>query len=120
MVLEPPAGSREPGVALGGSGTRPAAAAVAAARPSHEKTPAAHAGRDRVPVRLRRAGAVAGASRASLCVQGGPYGSGGALRAGRSRVAAVRRQFQLARADLVSNEFTHRRKPAKISSLLRQ
>jgi len=38
MVFEPPAGSRASGVSLAGAGPRRAAAVVAAARPSNEKT----------------------------------------------------------------------------------
>ncbi len=44
----------------------------------------------------------------------------GALRAGRIRIQAVRRQLELARTDLVSDEFPHRRIAAEVSSLLRQ
>ena len=44
MVLEPPPRSCQPGVALAGAGPRRAAAAVAAARPSHEKVAGPHAG----------------------------------------------------------------------------
>ena len=58
MVPELPPRSRQPGVALARARARRAAAAVAAARPPDEAPAAAHARRDRVPVRLRRARAV--------------------------------------------------------------
>jgi len=61
-----------------------------------------------------------GAPRDSLRIQGGPYGSGCGLRTGGIGIAAVRRQFQLARADLVSDEFPDRRVAAEIPSLLRR
>src|SRR5271155_257145 len=115
MVLEPPAGSCGSGVALAVAGPRREAAVVAAARPPHEEVIAAYAGRIRVLVGLRRQGAVARASRASLCIPGRPYGVIGVLRAGGIPNAAVRRQFQLARTHLVSDEFPHCRVAAEIS-----
>jgi hypothetical protein len=56
------------GVALAVAGPRRAAPVVAAARTPHEAAAAAHAGRDRSSLRLRRAGAVARAPRASVRV----------------------------------------------------
>src|SRR5204863_6818439 len=59
VVPELPAGPGPAGVALVRAGPRRAAVAVAAARPPHEVSAAADARRERVPVRLRRAVAVA-------------------------------------------------------------
>ncbi len=63
VVPELPARPGGAGLALARAGPRRAPAAVAAARPPHEMPAAAHAGRDRVPVRLRRARAVARVTR---------------------------------------------------------
>ena len=63
---------------------------------------------------------VAGTFATAFRTQGGQCRSIGALRAGRIRIAAVRRQFQLARARVVSAQFSDRRVAAEISSLLWQ
>ena len=59
VVPELPAGPGRAGLALGRAGHGRAPAALAAARPPHEAPAQAHARRDRVPLRLRRARALA-------------------------------------------------------------
>ena len=119
--LELPARPGDAGVALARAGHGRAAAAVAAARPPHEDAAAADARRDRVPLRLRRARALA-APRATH-----PYvfalrrpALDGRVRAGRVDVGPVRRQLELARADLVPGELPDHRVAAEVPSLLRR
>ena len=101
MVPELSPRPRAARVALGSAGPRQAPPAIAAARPSHEEAAGENARRERVPVRLRRARALQGARARALRVQGRRLRSHRALRAGGIRLAAVRRQLQLARPDLV-------------------
>ena len=103
MVPEEPPRAARPGLALGGSGT---ASALAPARPPHEASCRAHAGRDRVPLTLRRARPLQVPRGQSLPLPLGRAGDQRRLPAGRVRQRPLRRQLELARADLVSGQLS--------------
>ena len=92
---------------------------VAAARAPLEEAARAHARRNAVPCGLTASARCrANISRiptGSACAAGPDR----ALHAGRVRQPAVRRQFELARTDLVSDQLPHHRIAAEIPSLLR-
>ena len=122
VVPQLPARPGAAGVALARAGQRRAPAAVAAARPSHEDAAAAHARRDRVPVattacaRCRRYHARASVRR-STC---NGHDAVGRLSAGRIGLRPVRRQLELARADLVPGQLPAHRVAAEVPPLLRR
>ena len=94
LARQAPAGPRQPRLALEGEGERRVAAAVAAARQPAEEAPAAHARRDRVPVRLRRPlGLQVSRDRSPSCSNGRTHGSScpiGPANRARSSSAAIR------------------------------
>src|ERR1700722_13447006 len=118
MVPREPPELGLPGVALAIAGPRRAAAVVAIARPPHETPVATHAGPVGIPVRLPHPRPVPRAPRASLRVSPGRQRFHRPLHLGGVRFAPVRRQFQLARSDLVSLELSHHRILAEVPSLL--
>src|SRR5207248_3842719 len=83
------------------------ASAVLAARTPHEASLDANAGRDRVPLPLRRARTLPGPRALALRVPARRHGAFRPLPAGRIRQRVVRGQLELARADLVSGQFPH-------------
>ena len=107
-------------VALAGAGPGRAAAAVAAARTPHEDASEAHAGRDRVPLGLRRARALQVPRGPSLRVRLRRRHAGREVSAGGVGQRRVRRQLQLARADLVPGQLSADRVAAEVPSLLRR
>ncbi len=94
------------GLALAHRRARRPAPAVAAARSSHEGAAATDARRNRVPVRLRRARAVEGSRAESVPVRGRRHDSRSRLLAGGVPQRTVRRQLQLARADLDAGQLS--------------
>ena len=96
------------------------ASAVAAARPPHEAAVEPHARRDRIPVGLRRALAVQISREQSLCVRARRATGSASIMCRAMRNHGVRRQFQLARPDLVPGQFSDDRVAAAVSQLLRR
>src|SRR6185437_2182922 len=78
------------------------------------------AGRERVFVALWRAGAIEISCGASFCDDGGWRAAFGGLRAGGIHDGPFRREFELARASVVSDEFSADRIHAADSLLLRR
>ena len=106
VVFAPPPGPRLAGVTLARARRRRPRPVVAPARPPHEDALEADAGRDRVPLGLWRARALQGSRTAALRFRLRRPAARGALSAGRVRRQPVRRQLQLARADLVSGQLS--------------
>jgi hypothetical protein len=107
-------------LALAGGGRGPAAPALAAARSSHEMPAAPAARRGGVPRRLRRARALKSPRARAVSIQLPRHRSRSALLAGRVEERPLRRQLQLARADLDAGEFSAHRVVAEVPPLLRR
>ena len=120
LVSQLSARSGGAGVALERAGKGRAAAAVAAARQPHEEAAAPHARRDGVPVRLRRARALAASPRASVHARVERPALLGRVSTRRIDVRAVWRQLELARADLDAGQLPDHRVAAEVPPLLRR
>ena len=101
-------------------GRERAAAAVGGHRGSPDAGARAHARRARVPVAVRHPGAVARPQGRALPAAGRRPRPSRRLRAGRVVDRAVRRQLELARADLVPGQLPAGRGAAEVPPLLRR
>src|SRR6266545_1104828 len=110
----------EAGLTLAGAGAGRTAAAGDLPRPPHEMRAAAHARRDRVPRALRRARALALPRRTSIHAGSRRGALHRRVFTGRVDQRAVRRQLELARADLAAGQLLADRVAAAVSSLLRR
>src|SRR4051812_28103766 len=120
MVPQLPPRPGGTGVALVRAGPRRNPPAVTAPGPPHEAAAEADARRDRVPLALRRAGAVATPPRPSLRVRDDRSEVYREVPARRVRLRRLRRQLQLARAGVDAHELPARRVAPPISQLLRR
>ena len=102
----------------GGPGRHGAATALAGERRAAAAGAPLHARRGRVPLAPRHPRAVPVSRGAALRAPRQRDGAPGGLRAGRVLDAALRRQLELARADLVPDELPHHRVAAALRSLL--
>src|SRR5262249_2820205 len=99
---------------------RRTASALLAARASDEATAQAHAGRNGVPLRLWGASRLQNPRARAVHLLGGRHGSRRAVPTGRVGLRVIRRQLELARANLVSSQLSDHRVVAKVSPLLRR
>src|SRR5439155_7846507 len=106
-------------VALERSRRQPSPPALAPARASHESAAQTVARRNGIPFRVRRARHLANASGESVSLSGQRRYHGSPVSARRVQLRSVRRQLELARADLDAGELSHHRVSAKIPPLLR-
>src|SRR5262249_28500761 len=120
VVSALPPRPRRTRVALERAGPRRPSLALASARPPAEVPAAAHARRGGVSVALRRAVAVALAPRPPVHFPRRWQRDDGRLRAGRVGLRHLRRQLELARADLAAGQLPARRVAAQVPPLLRR
>src|SRR3954465_5728625 len=120
MVSQLSPGPRKVGFALESAGNETTASVIPAARPSDEVSAPAHAGRNGIPVRLRRARALKTSSRPPLRVADERQHHARELSASRVQLRPLRRQLQLARADLDAGKFSPHRITPAIPPLLRR
>src|SRR5262249_51615375 len=118
LVSRPPAAIGTTGFALARPERRRASPVVAVARPPDEATVEPDARRARIPVGLRGALAVEIPRATSLCLPARRPRDRGSLYPRRMCVRLVRRQLELARADLVSGERADYRVVAAVPQLL--
>src|SRR5262249_8348724 len=109
---------RTSGFSLDGQERSGAASALAAAWPSHEKTAQPHAGRNRVPIGIRRSRSVEVPRAFPLYVRAFRTAVHGLLSARRIDFQSVRRKLQLAWPDLDAGQLSPHRVVAGIPSLL--
>ena len=109
-----------PGVALERAGKGRTPAAVAAPRQPHEEAASPHARRNGIPVRLRRARALAIPPRSSIHARVERAALLGRVSTRRIHVWAVWRQLELARADLDAGQLPDHRIAAEVPPLLRR
>ncbi len=120
LVSRTPAAVGGAGLALARSERRRTPPLVALARPPHEATVEPDARRERIPVGLRGALAVEIPREKPLCLPPCRPADRGPLRPRRELPWPVRRQLELARADLVSGQYADHRVVVAVSQLLRR